>query len=87
MITPGYGQRAIYTGEFVQHNRGFLDTSFPIHNCVITDWDAMEEIWTRMYYEELMVPPENFDILHTEPVNNPLSCREKLVEVIKFIYK
>jgi len=52
-----------------------------MENSVITDWDAMEAIWTHMFYEDLMVPPENFNILHTESFDNSREGREKLVEV------
>lgn len=58
-----------------------MDTIFPINNGVITDWDAMEYIWNQMYYEDLLVPPEDYNILHTESIMNNESSREKLVEV------
>lgn len=45
----------------------------------------MEQIWYRMYYEELLVPPEHFNILHTEMDMNLKSSREKLFEVNDFI--
>lgn len=83
MNIVGYGQRVAYAGQHAVENRGILDISNPISNGIITDWDAMEQIWYHMYFEELLVPPENFNILHTEPINNPMSCREKLIEVNK----
>lgn len=48
----------------------------------------MEEIWTHMYYEDLLVPPEKCNILHTESIDNPMSSREKLTEVnfFDFLY-
>lgn len=59
--------------------------SSPIKNGVITDWDAMEDIWYHMFYEELLLPPDKYPILLTEPVGNPMSCKEKLIEVNDFI--
>jgi len=41
----------------------------------------MEQIWYQMYYEDLLVPPENFNILHTEVDMNLNSSREKIFEV------
>jgi len=38
-----------------------------------------------MYYEDLLVPPENYNILHTEVDMNLKSSREKLFEVNNFI--
>lgn len=81
MSIVGYGQRASYAGQYAIDNRGILDISSPMQNGIITDWDAMEDIWYHMFYEELETPPEKYPILHTEPVGNPMSCKEKLVEV------
>jgi len=86
MNIAGYGRRHMYAGQSAKDNRGILDTSCPMKNSIITDWDAMETIWTHMFYDDLMVPPENFNILHTESFENPPSCREKLVEVDNFTY-
>lgn len=85
MIISGHKQNITYVGQYAINNHGFLDTSFPIHDGIITDWDAMEQIWYNMYYENLNATPENFNILHTEPVTNSMSCREKLIEVSHII--
>lgn len=84
MNIPGYGQRVTYACQFAKENQGIFDITCPVRNGIISDWDAMEQIWYHMYYEDLLVPPENFNILHTEPVNNPKSCREKIIEVKTF---
>lgn len=80
------GSQDIYTGHFAIHNRNIVDTIFPIDKGVITDWDAMEFIWNQMYYEDLLVPPEDYNILHTESIMNNESCREKLAEVSRLIF-
>lgn len=84
MSIIGYGQRATYVGQTALENRGVLNTSRPINNGIITDWDAMENFWAHMYYEMLMTPPEEHCILHTEPIDNPQENREKLIEVKTF---
>lgn len=86
MSIVGYGQRELYAGLFAKDNRGILDINSPIQDGIITDWEAMEEIWYHMFYEELLIPPEKYPILLTEPVGNPTSCQEKLVEVKHFKY-
>lgn len=83
MFVSGYEQNITYTGHYAINNRGFLNTSYPIHDGIITNWDAMEQIWYNMYYEDLMASPENYNILHTESLTNTMSCREKLIEVFK----
>jgi len=77
----GSTQRPVYGGQFCHDNKGILKTSVPIKNCLITDWDAMEDVWFHMFYEQLLIPPENYAILLTEPVHNPIPLREKLYEV------
>ncbi|KAL4083427.1 hypothetical protein QTP88_028743 [Uroleucon formosanum] len=75
-------QRPVYGGQFCHDNKGILETSAPIQNCLITDWDAMEDVWFHMFYEQLLIPPENYAILLTEPVHNPIPLREKLYEIM-----
>lgn len=78
---PDYGRRSRYAGRCVEENQDILNVSFPISKGMITDWDAMEDVWYHMYYDEMMVPPENFSILHTEIIDTSASSREKFVEV------
>ncbi|XP_050062148.1 actin-1-like isoform X2 [Aphis gossypii] len=59
-----------------------LDTICPIRKSIISDWDAMEQIWYHMFYENLMVPPENYNILHTEVDMNSKLSREKIFETM-----
>lgn len=80
------GHQDVYTGQSAIENRDIVDTKFPINEGIITDWDAMEYIWNQMYFEDLLVPPEDYNILHTESIINNSSNREKLVEVSRLIY-
>lgn len=71
-----------FIGRYAQANQDLLETiTRPINRGAITDWDAMDDLWNHMYYEELLVPPEQFPILHTEMVDNSMSSREKHIEV------
>lgn len=79
---PESQQHDKYIGRYAQANEDLLDTiTRPISRGAITDWDAMDDLWNHMYYEELLVPPEQFPILHTEMVENSMSSREKHIEV------
>lgn len=78
---PEYAEKLIFPGESAIRNMDILDTICPIRNSIISDWDAMEKIWYHMYYEDLLVPPENYNILHTEVDMNSKSSREKMFEV------
>lgn len=81
----GYGLRDMYVGEFALENNGILDINSPIEKDIIQDWDIMEKIWYHMYYENLMVPPEEYNILLTEGINNPIENRKKIMEV-KYLF-
>ncbi|XP_060855730.1 uncharacterized protein LOC132933473 [Metopolophium dirhodum] len=79
---PEYGEKLLFTSESAIRNLDILDTICPIRNSIISDWDAMEKIWYHMYYEDLLVSPENYNILHTEVDMNLKSSREKLFEIM-----
>lgn len=82
---PEYRKKLVFTSEAAIRNKDILDTICPIRNSIVSDWDAMEKIWYHMYYEDLLVPPENYNILHTEVDMNLKSSREKMFEVNDFI--
>ncbi|XP_060845430.1 actin-like [Rhopalosiphum padi] len=79
---PEYGENIVFPGEPAIRNKDILNTICPIRNGIISDWDTMEQIWYHMYYEELKVPPENYNILHTEVDMNSKSLREKMFETM-----
>lgn len=54
---------------------------YPIENGVITNWDAMEEIWSYIFFDQLKMG-EDTGILHTEATSNPRANREKIVELM-----
>lgn len=83
--TPEHGENIVFPGESAIKNKDMLDTICPIRKSIICDWDAMEQIWYHMFYENLMVPPENYNILHTEMDINSKLSREKIFEVNDFL--
>ncbi|XP_025198166.1 actin-like [Melanaphis sacchari] len=79
---PEHEENIVFSGESAIRNKDILDTICPIRKSIICDWDAMEQIWYHMYYEELLVPPENYNILHTEVDMNSKPLREKMFETM-----
>ena len=52
-----------------------LNTKRPIHRGQITDWEAMEDVWRYMFYEELGWEIGNEgNVLVTEPLCTPKVC-------------
>eukprot|EP00929_Paragymnodinium_shiwhaense_P031327 TRINITY_DN17572_c0_g3_i5.p1 TRINITY_DN17572_c0_g3~~TRINITY_DN17572_c0_g3_i5.p1 ORF type:complete len:306 (+),score=54.81 TRINITY_DN17572_c0_g3_i5:690-1607(+) len=49
---------------------------------LVTNWDAMENIYRRVFFNELKVDPEDHPVLLTEPFLNPKANREKALQVM-----
>ncbi|XP_062452579.1 actin-like protein 9 [Rhea pennata] len=48
---------------------------------IIINWEAAEILWQHMFYNDLMVPPEEHALLITDPPLSPTTNREKMVEL------
>ncbi|NXT78308.1 ACT protein, partial [Zapornia atra] len=49
---------------------------------VVTDWDGLEELWHRVFYQELGVCPEEVPVLATDAPLSPAANREKVAELL-----
>ena len=54
----------------------------PLHQKIISDWDAMEKIWSYIFQKKLRVTPDQHRVLVTETPLNPKVNREKLSEIM-----
>ncbi|XP_046580578.1 actin-1-like [Haliotis rubra] len=70
-----------YVGDEAQMKRGVLSMKYPIHNGIVTNWDAMEDIWHHVYYNDLRVDTTEQPVLMTEAPLNPKRNREKMMEI------
>ncbi|XP_053315750.1 actin-related protein T3 [Spea bombifrons] len=80
-VMIGAGQKDFYVGEEAQARRGILSISYPVEHGVVTSWEDMELIWKYVYYHDLKINSCERPVLVTEPPLNPLSNREKTVEI------
>ncbi|XP_069112431.1 uncharacterized protein [Argopecten irradians] len=58
-----------------------LDIKKPIERGIVTNWEAMEAVWSHVF-DDLRVKVSDHNVLLTEPQMNPLSNREKMAEVM-----
>ena len=54
----------------------------PIEHGIVTNWDAMENIWHQTFYSKLRLDPRELPILLTEAPLTPKANREKMTEVM-----
>jgi len=59
-----------------------LDIRYPMDNGVVTNWDAMKQVWDYLFLEKMKVDPREKYVLLTEPAANPDRCRKKSIEVM-----
>lgn len=70
-----------YIGNKAIDMTDVLDVRTPIERGVVTDWDAMGQIWTHVLNDHLIKPSEGF-ILVTESAMNSKSNKEKMIQVM-----
>ncbi|GJQ10935.1 hypothetical protein GpartN1_g2726.t1 [Galdieria partita] len=77
------GSNAYFIGNQLSRKRDIFPlVSSPIQNGIIQDWQAMEEIFKYIFFDELELDPLYQTILLSEPPLNPLKQREKMVEML-----
>ncbi|KAI8372732.1 actin family [Radiomyces spectabilis] len=61
--------------------RANMEVKNPMEDGLVTDWDAMEQIWNATFHSMMRVNPTEHPLLCTEPAWNTTDKREKLVEL------
>jgi actin-related protein 2 len=70
----------IMCGDEAAAVRQTLDIKYPVENGIVRSWEDMEHLWNYTFYEKMQIRPNEFKILLTEPPQNPIKNREKLME-------
>ncbi|KVH92045.1 actin-66-like isoform X2 [Cynara cardunculus var. scolymus] len=70
-----------------QSKRHAISLKYPIERGIVKNWDGMEKIWHRTFYDELRVDPKQHPVLLTEPPLNPKADREKMAELMFETFK
>jgi len=70
----------IMVGDECAKYRSMLETSYPIENGIVKDWEGMGHLWNYTFFERMKIDPKNHKILLTEPPMNPKSNQKSMLE-------
>ena len=71
-----------YIGDEAQMYRDVLNIKYPMEYGLVTNWDDMEKLWHHLFYNEMIVAPEDHPILLSEWSFTPKINREKTIEIM-----
>jgi len=70
----------IMVGDDVSKVRDMLETSYPITNGIVQNWEDMVHLYNYTFFERLKINPSEHKIMLTEAAMNPKANRVKLLE-------
>ncbi len=79
-VSDAMDLKDIMCGDEAAAVRHSLDVQYPLENGIVKNWEDMEHLWNYTFYEKLQINPAENKILLTEPPQNPVKNREKLIE-------
>ncbi|PBC34975.1 Actin-related protein [Apis cerana cerana] len=73
----------LMVGDEASKLRSMLEISYPMQNGIVRNWEDMCHVWDYTFGKEKMnINPRECKILLTEPPMNPITNREKMIEVM-----
>ncbi|KAK0410683.1 hypothetical protein QR680_005272 [Steinernema hermaphroditum] len=70
-------------GEECTQLREMLEVNYPMENGMVRNWDDMGHVWDHTFGpDKLDIDPNECKLLLTEPPMNPVSNREKMLQVM-----
>ena len=70
-------------GEEASNLRHMLELKYPMDNGMVKNWEDMEHVWDYTFGpSKLNLDPKDSKVIFTEPAQNPLQNRQKLIQVI-----
>ena len=59
-----------------------IGSSLPIQRGIVNNWEAMEKLWHRIFYDDLKIAPELHPVMLTESVLGPKANRERMTQIM-----
>lgn len=81
-VMIGSNTKTVFFGDEALAKRGILKLIHPLEHGIVTDWDAMTEVWDYVFYNILRVSPQAQPVFLTEAALNPKKCREQMTEIM-----
>jgi len=72
----------IMVGDDASKARQNLKINLPMENGRVKDWEDIVHVWNYTFYERLKINPSDCKILLTEPPENPLANRKKMLQTM-----
>lgn len=71
----------IMVGDECAQLRAYLDTSYPVENGIVRDWEGMKHLWDYTFNDRLKISDfSEHKILLTEPPSNPKENKKRMCE-------
>jgi len=83
----GVELKDVMVGDECAQHRAMLETSYPVENGIVKDWEGMKHLWNYTFFEKLKIDPKERKILLTEPPMNPDENRKKMLQNIFETYE
>jgi len=76
----------VMVGDECAKFRSMLDTSYPVENGIVKDWEGMKHLYNYTFTERLGIDPSEHKILLTEPPQNPVDNQAKMLSAMFEVY-
>ncbi|KAK2716728.1 hypothetical protein QYM36_007018, partial [Artemia franciscana] len=78
----GSYSKNIYLGVATGTRSDLLTLEYPIQHGIVTDFEAMEQIFQHIFHQELCIDPEEYPVLLTEAPFNPEAKRNTMIKML-----
>jgi len=77
------GEQRCYMGEGqLGVSSREMEVRYAMDDGMVSDWEALEKLWSHSLVDRLKVDPRQHPVLLTEPVHNTRSIRERMVSTM-----
>jgi actin-related protein 2 len=70
----------VMVGDECAKYRSMLETSYPVDNGIVKDWEGMKHLWDYTFFERMKIDPKDHKVLLTEPPMNPTENKKRMIE-------